>query len=43
MKIHPVGAQLPHVHRQADTMKLTVTFCSFVKVPNKPTKHRIKL
>jgi len=43
MKIHPVGAQLPHVHRQTDMMKLIVTFRNFANVSNKLTKHRIRL
>ena len=35
MSICPVGAKLFHVDRQADMMKLTVTFCNFANVPKK--------
>jgi hypothetical protein len=40
MKIHPVGAQLPHAHRKRDTMKLIVTFRNFANVPNNPKKKK---
>jgi len=33
MKICPVGAELYHVDRQTDMMKLTVAFCNFVNAP----------
>jgi len=34
MKIHPVGAEVFHVDRQTDMMKLMVTFCNFANMPN---------
>jgi hypothetical protein len=35
MKIHPVAAELFHVHGQTDMMKLTVAFRNFVQVPKR--------
>jgi len=32
-KIHPVAAELFHVDRQTDMMKLIITFCNFVNAP----------
>ena len=34
LKISPVGAELFHVDRQTDMMKLVVTYHNFVNVPN---------
>jgi hypothetical protein len=31
MKIHPVGAELFHMDRQTDMMKLIIAFYDFVK------------
>jgi hypothetical protein len=38
MKICLVGAELFHVNRQMDIMKLTVGFCNFANTPKKALK-----
>jgi hypothetical protein len=38
MKIRPVGAELFHVGRQTDMMKLTVAFRDFENAPKKREK-----
>ena len=42
MNIHPVRAEMFHADRQTGILKLTVTFCYFMNVPENIGKSHIE-